>query len=851
MSNKYDVVRNRQRQGEEARRNVLSGMYNRPAAVPDKYEVVRNRAVQQPAVQVASPTPAWDKLAGAAQGGSAVQAKPEQIPGTLFNRDLSPATGVSGTVKGQKQRLQEQQAAERQEQALNSPLSKLTSWYRPAEWPTAKLIDRIVPKEVDEGLSSLLEGKTGGERLGDAIRATDIPGVTDTGPIPNFIRGIGDTATLGLSTYMDRQMGMPERAEGATQTTAGQAGQFVGYLLPGTAAWKVAGAATKGMANKAGQTVTRGAMGGAMLGTAREVGEYQLGVNEQSLSGRAADIALDTVLGGAGDLALYGLGKGVQMVRQAPGEVLASTLRNVDSLNNIVGEVQVGPAAPIGERSGWREIADGLPDVQAALRTSTSKGESAEPFPNAWEDFVQTGQQMKQEGRLTPNRGEDGIKSSRAPVTDVEGKSLSDLIERTFLRKKSGGSSADAPRAGSALNKFEAPRATILKAAERLSQAVGGSGKALHPIRAALERLKELGRNQTQALHNRQLPSEIQHELGNQAAATSNNMSGTASNAGSDLGPAELNVLSKELLSAEQMGTGYRPMQELEAAGEHQRATALGDKLAQDLAQDVNSDTFRINGMLEENADFAAGYIGSDPVEAAAANPVGDLYFQNTNYLSSTIRPLDGTLSKGALDSTVRALKSSEKSKPDIENSSNFSIEGMEEGLEHLRKIIETNGQRNELPLTETQIKEVTDYAINLGIPKEYIRVASPDDTSPTGIIFDTVLNINNDVLPSKRAGKLSANSKITGKATIAHEVIGHYEAGIAGRSFQVMDEEFNTITRNFALDEAQASIRAARFAPDITQAERIMLLRDGISRLRNAGIRIRDVRDLLYINSR
>ncbi|MEK4509235.1 hypothetical protein [Paenibacillus sp. FSL K6-2524] len=178
-------------------------------------------------------------------------------------------------------------------------------------------------------------------------------------------------------------------------------------------------------------------------------------------------------------------------------------------------------------------------------------------------------------------------------------------------------------------------------------------------------------------------------------------------------------------------------------------------------------------------------------------------------------------------------------------------VEEIGEGLNDLRKIKDTNGLRNELPLTESQIKELTDYAQNLGMPKENIRVAGPDDTSPTGLLFDTVLNINNDVLPSNIAGKLSANSKITGNGTIAHEVVGHYESGLARRSFQVIDEEFNVITRNFALDEAQASIRAARFAPELTQADRMMLLRDAISRLRNAGIRIGDVRDLLFIDRR
>ncbi|AET59695.1 hypothetical protein HPL003_14720 [Paenibacillus terrae HPL-003] len=176
---------------------------------------------------------------------------------------------------------------------------------------------------------------------------------------------------------------------------------------------------------------------------------------------------------------------------------------------------------------------------------------------------------------------------------------------------------------------------------------------------------------------------------------------------------------------------------------------------------------------------------------------------------------------------------------------------GIIENLDTTRKIIDTNGLRNEVLLTEEQIVNLTQYARKLGMPEENIRIAGPNDTSPTGLLFDTILNINNDVLPSNDVGKLAANSRITGQGTIAHEVVGHYEAGLAGRSFQVMDEEFNVITRNFALDEAQASIRAARFAPDLTQLERIMLLRDGINRLKNEGIKVREVKDLLFIHER
>lgn len=49
-------------------------------------------------------------------------------------------------------------------------------------------------------------------------------------------------------------------------------------------------------------------------------------------------------------------------------------------------------------------------------------------------------------------------------------------------------------------------------------------------------------------------------------------------------------------------------------------------------------------------------------------------------------------------------------------------------------------------------------------------------------------------------------------------------------------------------LEEAQASIRAARFAPGLTMLERLTLIRDGVERLHKAGIRVSDVRDLLWI---
>jgi hypothetical protein len=107
---------------------------------------------------------------------------------------------------------------------------------------------------------------------------------------------------------------------------------------------------------------------------------------------------------------------------------------------------------------------------------------------------------------------------------------------------------------------------------------------------------------------------------------------------------------------------------------------------------------------------------------------------------------------------------------------------------------------------------------------------------------FD-VLYIGSDVLPANTPtglGTMTANSRDSWKGAISHELIGHREAALAGKT--------NAIP---VLEEAQASIRAARFGPELSNTERITLLRDAIARLNKSGYRIRDVKDSLFMNGR
>lgn len=156
---------------------------------------------------------------------------------------------------------------------------------------------------------------------------------------------------------------------------------------------------------------------------------------------------------------------------------------------------------------------------------------------------------------------------------------------------------------------------------------------------------------------------------------------------------------------------------------------------------------------------------------------------------------------------------------------------------------VSSSGMRGEAPLSSLQQVRAKQYLGNFDLNNVAIRFV--DDTNlNTGYLHGSlfqVLNIGSDVLPGNAGlGSLTANSRISLNGALAHEIVGHREAALAGRTLE-----------NLYLEEAQASIRAARFAPELTSTERYTLLRDGAIRLRNGGFRIRDVRDQLHINER
>ena len=77
-------------------------------------------------------------------------------------------------------------------------------------------------------------------------------------------------------------------------------------------------------------------------------------------------------------------------------------------------------------------------------------------------------------------------------------------------------------------------------------------------------------------------------------------------------------------------------------------------------------------------------------------------------------------------------------------------------------------------------------------------------------------------------------------KASIAHEIVGHYESWLRG-----------TVQQDRVLDEVQASIRAARFAEALTDEERDALMQDAFFRLKKAGLSFEEIQHQLDIEER
>lgn len=151
------------------------------------------------------------------------------------------------------------------------------------------------------------------------------------------------------------------------------------------------------------------------------------------------------------------------------------------------------------------------------------------------------------------------------------------------------------------------------------------------------------------------------------------------------------------------------------------------------------------------------------------------------------------------------------------------------------RRQINTGGLRNDEPLTDEQINNCINYARELGYDGDIEYSATQNTSILNGFDGATLLVIGTDVYPNLNATK--ANSLIGYKGALAHEIIGHYGAYKAGKT-----------QRLSYLEEAQASMRASILTKNLSARDRELLKRDAIDRLKEHGLKLSDVKKLLYL---
>ncbi|MBB5020645.1 hypothetical protein HNQ59_003970 [Chitinivorax tropicus] len=167
---------------------------------------------------------------------------------------------------------------------------------------------------------------------------------------------------------------------------------------------------------------------------------------------------------------------------------------------------------------------------------------------------------------------------------------------------------------------------------------------------------------------------------------------------------------------------------------------------------------------------------------------------------------------------------------------------GRVNGVSNNAMRLSSTGGRNITPLREVQIDEATTFARKLGFdgPVDYRPLDRGYNTSYSN--WDWLI-ISDDLLPNTMGNM--ANSRMSWKAALGHELVGHGQSNWAGRSFEA----------GSLLDEVQASARASRHTPELFSLERYQLRRDAIERIKmhnqqnGTNLGWRDLRDQLWLD--
>lgn len=136
--------------------------------------------------------------------------------------------------------------------------------------------------------------------------------------------------------------------------------------------------------------------------------------------------------------------------------------------------------------------------------------------------------------------------------------------------------------------------------------------------------------------------------------------------------------------------------------------------------------------------------------------------------------------------------------------------------------------------LDDQEIQAVYADADSIGVPRDVLRFNTGARTGYDDL--DEVINIRGDIFPDMTS--TYNRDLLSSRAALAHEYYGHFMT--RGTTLRPGDWR----------DEFRASYRAAKHTPNLTDAERQMLMRDALDRAKEAGVAINHtatVRRLLY----
>lgn len=178
----------------------------------------------------------------------------------------------------------------------------------------------------------------------------------DYSPADAFMLGLGNSATLGLSETLGKKLDpmpnfLPESdpmdKARKQQPLAYGVGEVGGYLVPGSVVEKGAGMALKPVINKVVSNVAKKAITGAVTGGVLSGGESI--VRNEPVKDIIKNTAIGTGIGAAGDTALYGLGKGFNLLKDAIRKPIKDTAEGLaETVENIPLEKIVKPKSGTG-----------------------------------------------------------------------------------------------------------------------------------------------------------------------------------------------------------------------------------------------------------------------------------------------------------------------------------------------------------------------------------------------------------------------------------------------------------------------------------------------------------------------